>query len=242
MKIRINSCMECFKSDRAPPDEFYWADLENSGLYKVTCSKGHQTMVRLQNNKYELLFEFGCMALLTECFGEAIFNIASSVERFHEYCIKIFLKNKEVFKEFDKIWPLVKNQSERQLGAFCFLYLAEFKEIPPEFILNTEKVKIRNDIIHKGYIPKLQETKVYAEEAFNYIKTIKLKLQDKFGDSMKKIENLILIEQAKELKNQASVSTMSVPTVLRSLNNDSNFAESMQNLGKYKTWLYNNTT
>ncbi|MEC1437434.1 hypothetical protein P9D57_01440 [Bacillus sonorensis] len=58
-------------------------------------------------------------------------------------------------------------QSERQIGAFYYLYLNEFNE-PPEPVL-LKWIKFRNDVIHKGMIPNHEKTTQYAEYIFYYI-------------------------------------------------------------------------
>jgi hypothetical protein len=53
----------------------------------------------------------------------------SSIERFHEFAIPCFLLHDSVPEaQVTAAWSEVKNQSERQLGAFIFLWLSEFEE------------------------------------------------------------------------------------------------------------------
>jgi len=72
--------------------------------------------------------------------------------------------------EFRKTWKLVANQSERQLGAFVFLYLA--KNGKSVKYLTDKAINFRNKVIHKGYIPTLDETSDYGHEVLSFIDPI----------------------------------------------------------------------
>jgi tetratricopeptide (TPR) repeat protein len=146
-------------------------ELSDNGVYQVICHKGHQSGVILDNQKFELLFELGLNAIVDGYYRDAVTSITSSLERFYEFFIKvIWRKNGIDFLEIEKIWKNIGNQSERQFGAFIALYTSEKKELPP--ILNVQsETKFRNDVVHKGYIPKKAEAVKYAEAVLNLIET-----------------------------------------------------------------------
>jgi hypothetical protein len=149
-----------------------------------------------QNEKFEVLFDMGALALIDGYKQEAVSCFASSLERFHEWCILVWLINNGVsFEAYEKIWKTVSAQSERQLGAFYFLYLQEFKENPVIFNnkMDTYKnkdnqkqivVKFRNDVTHNGYIPKYEQVDEYGEHLLKYINSILVKMKAKYQESI----------------------------------------------------------
>lgn len=61
----------------------------------------------------------------------------------------------------------VSSQSERQLGAFIFLFTQHFKTKPE--LLHDNLVKLRNEVIHKGKIPTKDEAIKYGQEILELI-------------------------------------------------------------------------
>lgn len=234
MKIPM-TCFECFKLDKKPSTEFLWCELEDTGVYSVTCSRKHNTNVLLQNEKFEILFDQGGMALLEGYPRQAVSDFSSSLERFHEFCIRVFLAEKEVSTEKVKeIWKCVESQSERQLGAFFFIYLLTFDEHPPGFITNPNNYShFRNKVIHKGYIPKLAEARNFGRELFDYMRKIISKLKTKFGSSGL---TKVTIEGLSEKHSKAELetrSTMHIPTMLNLIDDtDKSFENALEALDK----------
>lgn len=70
--------------------------------------------------------------------------------------------------DFERMWSALKNQSERQFGAFLFAYLQENRK--PCKMLPNSHVEMRNDVIHKGRIPNKAEATAFAQRSVNYIK------------------------------------------------------------------------
>lgn len=161
----------------------FFNEVNNDGVYTNTCIQGHKSIQLVCSFKFQTLFEHGLYALLDGYYAESIFNISASLERFFEMSIKIFmLKNGIDVFDIEKHWSFISSQSERQKGAYYFLYLNEYKEVK----INPEKMKpertlykflgkfdewstFRNKVIHKGYIPTEDECFAYVECAYNYI-------------------------------------------------------------------------
>lgn len=208
------SCMNCFQADGKPAEDMMRVEIEDSGLYTTTCNRGHVGYTFLQNLKYELLFDFGCVALINEYPREAVANFVSCIERFHEVCIKAFCLNHGVTEDVvTRLWKSVDNQSERQLGAFYFLFLIVFKREPPEFITDTKNVKFRNAVLHKGYIPKQQEAFEYGKKIFQYIDEISVLLNDSLKEAVDKIR-FDYFRSLREKINNEQHSVMTIPTAL----------------------------
>jgi hypothetical protein len=135
--------MICSECHAVYNDELTLVHLQDDGLYDVICPEGHQTTVRLANEKFELLFDSSGLALLDGYLYEAVSSIAVALERFREFYIRVIalkhlggkesgmerlariLSIGEAFGPLEQTWKKVKQQAERQYGAFLFLYLLE---------------------------------------------------------------------------------------------------------------------
>ena len=127
--------------------------LADDGKYIVNCDAGHTSYVLLDNLKFELLFEMGLHALLNKNPRDAISYFSVSLERYYEYVWRCIMTHFRI-SESEQItaWKHASKLSERQLGMFITAYLMLTNEVPP--LLNPNKeVKLRNNVIHNGYIP-----------------------------------------------------------------------------------------
>jgi hypothetical protein len=134
----------------------------HSGKLTLRCEQGHTTVVTLPIPAFELLFDFGCSALLDGYSREAVTSFASSFERFEEFTCRFLLARRNVsFEGVDAWWKEVATSSERQKGSFVALWISEFFGPPP--LLPRRLVELRNDCVHKGRIPPESEAKAYGE-------------------------------------------------------------------------------
>src|ERR1700741_3851946 len=133
MKIKILAfCLECQKAAENKKVETVEdiVEFNDENLYELTCPKGHKCFTRLQENKFELLFDQGAMALIDGYSRESVASIASSLERFIEYFLKVMAAHHKVsYEKYSKTWKLMAKQSERQLGAFYFSQTSEWGEV-----------------------------------------------------------------------------------------------------------------
>ncbi len=129
----------------------------DDGKYEVRCAVGHVSTVSVDNVKFELLFEMGLNALVDGYPREAVSSFTSSLERFYEfYCYVVAASSAISHEQMDSTWKAVGKQSERQLGMFIASALSLTKQCPPLLNPNRE-VKFRNEVIHGGYIPTIEE-------------------------------------------------------------------------------------
>ena len=84
----------------------------------------------------------------------------------------------------------MRNQSERQLGAYVLLYFSVL-ERSPETVFQKD-IELRNNVIHKGVFPTYEETYHYAERTFDYIKTKLIELKENMNDSVEYVHEKIL--------------------------------------------------
>jgi hypothetical protein len=182
MKLRM-SCVQCVKEKIHENEQDLLLEIRDDGIYGVTCVNGHHSTVILGHHKYEILFEMGVLALSDGYTREAVSNFAASLERFYEFSIEVLLRNRGLFSsDFDQTWKNLRNQSERQLGAFLILYLNHFTKPPVMF--DEKLTKFRNDVIHKGKFPTYEEVIKYSEAVFIYIKNHLIELKEHFGEAL----------------------------------------------------------
>jgi hypothetical protein len=179
-----------------------------------TCSKGHKTLTLLQEERFELLFDLGCEALLNGDYRGSVLNIAAAVERYHEFFIKvIMLSNGIIENDLDEIWKFVKSQSERQLGAFYIIYRMQLKMQPNGFIKDTHNNEVRNDVVHKGKFSTMEDTNRYDKAAYEYIIEGLRILRKDYSESIQKLREHNL-HNAIPQGNKCVVATMSSPSII----------------------------
>lgn len=188
MEIEL-TCMQCNFDKTKQQNRKYSFDnnisvhMNDEGAYIAECPEGHKNKVIIQNPKFEILFDLAIIAYIDGYNREAISNLTSAYERFLQFFIEIILLNKKIKPEnFDKTWKKMKNQSERQLGGFMVLWLAEFDELPP--MLHQNRVSFRNNVIHKGYIPSNEETLDYFRAIYDLLFPMIGTLKEKYDSSI----------------------------------------------------------
>ena len=153
----------------------------NEGIYKVDCPNGHHFSVNILSHHFQVLFENGIHALSDDYYIESFVSFVTSHERFIEYFLNVVLKSNKVSGlEFNNTWKELAKQSERQIGAFYLIYLQEFKKKPSQL---SEKNRIlRNNVIHKGYLPTKEDCINFGDNVLEFIRPIinRLKTEKKY--------------------------------------------------------------
>jgi hypothetical protein len=216
MKLLV-SCMQCVEEQLTPKGElgdFAIVEIRDDGLYEFTCKNGHKTLHLLQQLKFEILLDIGAHAILDGYYREAVSSFTSCLEGFYEFYIKVIYFDRGINEEtFESAWRLVSNQSERQLGAFIFLYTLQ-NGVPPK-LLSRNNQKFRNEVIHKGKIPTKDEALQYGNAVLGVIRPILKDLREKHHDSvLKVIFQHLRIDGEKAKEKKLRTSTMSVPTII----------------------------
>ncbi len=186
-------CYDCLKEliDKGVPNSNVgepimtpFEQVNNSGIYEVNCSKGHNSLTVIDNIDFEILFEYGLNAIVDGYYREAVSSLTASLERYYEFFIKTVLKATGIdFATIDKVWKHVSNQSERQIGAYIFLYFQTFG-IEPSILNANKEVPFRNSVIHKGYIPKRNESIEYGNKIMELIESSLINLKNKYPEAV----------------------------------------------------------
>jgi len=212
MRLLI-SCMQCFHEVGKPTEELHKVEFRDDGRYEITCTRGHETTTILQQQKFEVLFEIGAHAVLDGYYREAVSSFTSSLERFHEFSLRVFMESASKSDLlFQSCWKKVAAQSERQLGAFTFLWASNFGE-PPELLSNAQ-VSFRNEVIHKGKIPTKDEAIQYGNSVLRAIRPKLAAMQERFAEEMLRVTFYHLRDCQLQLDSQKCVTTMSIPTLV----------------------------
>lgn len=220
MLIKVD-CTECKVNKK---EATHYLELTDEIHYPFVCDNGHGKNIILQERKFEILFEHGAIALMEGFTREAVSSFAAALERFYEFVVFMLLLHNNVdWVEIEKMWKYLENQSERQLGAFNSAYLMHFKSSPPiiddkRYMITAfgKKVKVsefRNNVIHKGRIPKYEEVLAYGEVIKRYISEIlKLIYTDEYKDT-----HLRMTERTRRtLKyDEKPIVIYSLPTILK---------------------------
>ena len=222
--INCKSCMFSMARFATLPSSVLLYDYLRDGTCELSCKNGHKTIVCLQNFTFEIHFEIGALALIDGYYAESIFAFAKALERFYEFCIKLFILDDSLSNEFEIAWKAVKNNSERQFGAFIFLYLKKFKESPiifpdQKFESSVKCSQFRNNVIHAGYLPSKEEAIKYGKMIFEYIQKLVVKLQEEDWEKISQLTMLHLQNLGNKNKD-INRSTLSIGAMLSLVRGD----------------------
>lgn len=174
------------------PDHWYLADIEEDNAYVETCRNGHTMKTSVQNVRYELLFESGVVATLVGLHRESVSSIVASLERFYEFAIEVFtLRSGVDATTNDAAWKQVRSSSERQFGAFLFLFLVNFRRpfLTGKALGEYEEMSsFRNKVIHQGRFPSHEEAMNYARYVFEVIRDNYAALKELDAEAVRKVE------------------------------------------------------
>ena len=182
------------------------------GRYEMKCLKGHTSITFLQQQKFEILFDIGAHAIIDGYYREAISSFTSSLERFYEFFIKVVCISKGISEsKVAEAWKEVSNQSERQLGVFIFLHLLELGCKP--ILLNSNKIKFRNGVIHKGMIPSEAQALEYGQTILDVIRPLLKILKENYSEAI----STAVFQYLNSIRNPSDdgvpVSTMCLTTI-----------------------------
>jgi hypothetical protein len=244
MKL-VAHCMECVQGTQNIEREIHFADyieLGEEGFLELACPRGHKSIITVQEEKFEILFDFGGMALLDGYYREAVATVSTALERCLEFYITVVCLHLGIpEQEFAAAWKRISAQSERQLGAFLFLYLLNTKRQCD--YLSDKAVKFRNDVVHKGYIPRRTEAIEYGEEVLKFIFRILTDLRRTAGPAIQQATMRHISQLQERAAGRGRATHMSIPTMIHmtladELFGKKTFSEALEDLSGYRRKLY----
>jgi hypothetical protein len=156
------------------------------GLYTGKCPNGHDLLLGTQTLPHEMLFEIALNAIIDGYNREAVSSFTASMERYFEFAIRVFSSKSGVTADvLAEAWKTVSNQSERQLGAYIFLYLTEFGT--PPHLLGDKMTKLRNGVVHKGTLPDRTDAIKFGKAVHEVIQEGVRQLRSRLVDQLNKV-------------------------------------------------------
>jgi len=184
----------------------------DSGMLKFDCENSHTSYSVMQQLRFEVLFEIGAHAIFDNYYREAISSFASSLERFIEFYITLMCRKHKIdTKVFSESWKEVSNQSERQLGAYFFIFLLQEGRQAP--YLPKKMIELRNKVIHKGRIASYEDAILFGNSVLQTVNPILATLKEQHGDLIQEIVFDHLFSAKQEYPN-VPTSTSSMTTIL----------------------------
>lgn len=164
--------------DSDTPTALFPALYTDSSIYEFKCQQGHFNSIVLKEQLFEVLYEVSAVAYVEGYYRDAVASSSAALERFYEFVIRLLLSEKIKDESIiEKVWKKVSRQSERQLGAYQFLFLSELAQEP--ITLSTDTTGLRNKVIHQGKIPTKLESLHFLEAVYGVIKDVLEVLHDK---------------------------------------------------------------
>lgn len=193
----IAVCPDCIeaasKDGRQPHFNPIAGELDDNGIIHVTCDQGHYGVVLYNARRYEVLVKSAARAALDGYTNEVVAVMSSALERMYEFYIRVSSRAKGVSEQtLEAVWKNVAAQSERQFGAFQFLYMLDHNR---QFKLEQRITETRNKVVHRGKIVREDEALEFAESVYAVIQHLQTELQSKFPE-------FVTEEAAREMKAQ----------------------------------------
>lgn len=192
--------------------KLYLTEIEDKKIARIVCEHGHKVVYVMQAFKFDLLAEVAVNAIFDGYYREAVSSFNSCFERFQEFYIKAIIRSRgHEDALFMKLWKEVKNQSERQYGAYLFLCGLEEGQPPPT--LPNEFVSFRNKVIHQGIIPTHGEAIKFGQTIADVINPVLTQVFEGHFDAFDQLETEELIAGIREAKEGEQPVTHSSSTM-----------------------------
>jgi hypothetical protein len=205
-------CEECSRLNNNSA-VFYLDTIRDDGVYIGRCPRGHDNAVATQTLRHEMLFEVGLNAMRDAYYREAISSFAASVDRYYEFAIRVIGRHSKLPHEtFDLSWKAVASASERQIGAYLFLYAAAFREAAPT--LSRKMTELRNDVVHKGILPEKGDAVRFGAACYSAIQSGIHKLRNECLEDINNEMVTIIQETIAKYGDRFPRATQVTPTAL----------------------------
>jgi hypothetical protein len=239
----LTSCFQCTNEATDPlavaADWIDLGEVTEAGAAAGECSKGHQLRVIIQDEQYVLLFDSACLALLDGYYREAIGSFAASLERLYEFAIRVLCRHRGLETEaIDTAWKLVAKQSERQYGAFVFLFATHTGRAPDQW----KHEELRNEVVHRGKLPTRNDAMTFGAACYDRILDITDELQRSAADPLEKESAIQMGARAASLPRGTSTTTIGPGTspVTRGRIHPTrpSFEEALAAIGRFTHWIH----
>ncbi|WBX94977.1 hypothetical protein [Pseudoxanthomonas mexicana] len=188
----------------------------------------------MQNPKFETLLTAAADALIYDQTLQAIACLAAARERLYELAVRVLVRSKKIDESsFAEAWKDVSSQSERQLGAFLFLYLLATGKA---FKIDKSLSQARNAALHKGEIPTTEKAFEFAEKTYLEVKDLADYLRAEHADALREVMHEENVRKAAKAPAGVRVGTIALNTIYGSVAEKSS-ATFKEAFDQYKAWL-----
>lgn len=206
-------CMSCVPPcDGRIEMDLYSLPIQDGNVYEFACQFGHKNVVLVPQLKFEILFEIGLNAIVDGYYREAVSSVASALERFQEFYLRVVAHKTGRAMEFEGAWRHLVKQSERQLGAFVLASVIHSGAEPN--ILASKWVEFRNLVIHRGKIPSLGEATNFASEVLRMMRLSLVELRSSAREEIGRVVGDHLKETFTRLQGKTLTATLNIPLIL----------------------------
>jgi len=210
----IAPCVNCAEEQKTPDAsklQILIGELDETGVVYLDCPKGHKSAVMYDARRYEVLLRSGGKALLQGYANESVASLSAALERAYEFYVRVVCRFKRIRQEeIDKAWKTVGSQSERQLGAFNFVFLLQENSA---IKLDPKIPEIRNKIVHKGRIAKERDALEFGELVFKRIRRIE-KAMASYSEAVDEESKHELAVQEKSIPKNMRFARLKVTSVV----------------------------
>jgi hypothetical protein len=225
MRLRV-VCLDCLM-ERPGAESLQVIPFPHDYIVDFTCDRGHRNLQYIQEADWKILITSGGVALSDGYPMEAVSAIAAGVERFSEFAARAICKSLNTSDDvIQGTWKHVSRQSERQIGAFAFLYAVRFNSHPP--MMPPKQVEFRNAVIHRGEQPTPEQVESYGDAAMTFVFAAHDALRSHHEQALDDTYLDQVAEKAKRLKERGGHRGMSIPNLFRVVLTDSGSRKSFR--------------
>jgi hypothetical protein len=211
----IAACPTCIleqsKDGKQPRFNPVAGELDDNGSIHVTCEHKHYGVVVYNERRYSVLVKSAARAFLDGYTNEVVAVMSSALERAYEFYIRVSCAAKGVNPQaFEAAWKVVASQSERQLGAFQFLYLLDHGH---HLSVDQAIPQTRNKVVHQGHIIREAGALEYAEKVFAIVDALDSSMQSMFPSHYKEEAEREVRVQQEAIPPGVEYLTLSMATV-----------------------------
>lgn len=239
MRINYIFCPQCFQ-ELGMPGYFTSIELNNDAVWKLSCPSGHNTQIILQNPKFEILFHMGTLQFLERNWRSSVQDFIAALETFLQYFIEIIYFDFNLENCVELVGKDLNRQWERLYGAFLATHPIKFKEHKK---IPKQQIEFRNKIIHGNYIPSENEAYNYCKFVYDFITSIKNKLNKEISEETRNKFTVMTLEKKHRLfPSSLASSVFPLLTMLHTSEANLSFLERFKTLEKMKEFLHTNST
>ena len=157
---------------------------DSDGRYTSECSRGHQQLVVLRQQKFEILFELAAYAIRDGDYRQSVSSCAASLEAFHEFFLRSMAYQDGIKKErFDAAWKLLGISRQNRQEA----YLLNYRNLcaRPPVLLTATQNDWKDSVMHQGLMPTREECVSFGQAVLNVLRSAVEDARDAFPDGVR---------------------------------------------------------